>query len=536
MATSTQAFVVPPGLQLAEADGGLALVHAGDVILHGTLGLDLVRVHSAEGDVVLHTALEGAQLEAPHGRVLLHGDARTGRIQAAELNADGSLQAASAETVGDLVVGGDASIDELRCGGDLRVGGALRAGAVQAQSIEVQGDARFDDAALQGTATFVGSATGARLQAGGVQVDGAARIDAIHSAGDVVIEGDVQATSIRAARVRLLGGTVEVRTIQATESIEIGPGAIRSDALIAPSVILSRDTRGKITVVESRNEVGASAVKGCLRLADVEDLFGNSAQFMADRGLAPLGEVSAAAPAAPSAPAPAAAVAIPTAAPADDAPEVSAPETAADPVDVGWDDEPAAPAAAVAVDDSQWTLEEVVDAAPVDTWGQAGATAPVVEEDPDALEEISQSSLDVVDLEAEAGGPEEIADPDTAEPAAATAGAVEDIFDLSDQGPTAREVEAESLAPQPAPEPADPVYVQMSETVGRIVACYDHDTMPPAVVQLQDMVEARNYTGIRDDITNIWNQLLKFHQKRGLRIQPQVTTTFNSINSIVRKL
>ena len=38
------------------------------------------------------------------------------------------------------------------------------------------------------------------------------------------------------------------------------------------------------------------------------------------------------------------------------------------------------------------------------------------------------------------------------------------------------------------------------------------------------------------DITNIWHQLLKFHQKRGLRIQPQVTTTFNTINTLVRKI
>src|SRR5205085_10811396 len=39
---------------------------------------------------------------------------------------------------------------------------------------------------------------------------------------------------------------------------------------------------------EARNEVAANGIKGGLSLEDLEDAFGNSAQFLSERGLAPL--------------------------------------------------------------------------------------------------------------------------------------------------------------------------------------------------------------------------------------------------------
>lgn len=550
MSNSTPAFVVPPGLELTENAGGLALLYAGDIELHGTLGLDLNRICSHRGNVALHVELDRATIEAPEGSVSLHVGGRLHEAAAASMTTAGDLTAAAIAVSGNLSIAGTADVETLASGGDVRIGGSLRATSISAQSLDVQGDARFGDAKVEGATTIVGSAQGAQLSAASVQIDGAATVGAIHSDGDLVIEGDVEATSIHGARVRLIGGVIHVRTVQASESIEIGPGAIRADALVAPSVTLSRDTRGKVTVIESRNDIGASAVKGCLRLSDVEDLFGNSAQFMADRGIAPLGEL-------PAAPAPLAAPPTPAAevaAPPTLAAEVAAPPAAAAAVAEPADSEPAADAsnssdgadyrswgagpddAAVAVDaargaDESWSARPASGDSGGDTWSLDAVPA----SDSDALEEISQSALDIIENEATIAEAEDVGDPITAEPATALASSgVEDIFDLDDQAPTAREVEAEQ-ASQAEADP-DPVYAQMTDTVGRIVACYDADTMPPAIVQLQEMVEARNYTGIRDDITNIWNQLLKFHQKRGLRIQPQVTTTFNSINSIVRKL
>ena len=92
------------------------------------------------------------------------------------------------------------------------------------------------------------------------------------------------------------------------------------------------------------------------------------------------------------------------------------------------------------------------------------------------------------------------------------------------------------LAPAPAPAGVDPaIHQEIVDTVARIEACYADSELPPAVMRLQGLVADRDYQAIRTSITEIWNELIKFHQQRGMRIQPQVTTTFNTINSIVRR-
>jgi hypothetical protein len=98
------------------------------------------------------------------------------------------------------------------------------------------------------------------------------------------------------------------------------------------------------------------------------------------------------------------------------------------------------------------------------------------------------------------------------------------------------DTDGEDRAARGAEGAEDPLHQQLVDTVARIGACYADKESPPAVTRLQQLVTERDYPTIRSDITEIWNQLLKYHQKKGMRIQPQVTTTFNAINSIVRKL
>ena len=58
--------------------------------------------------------------------------------------------------------------------------------------------------------------------------------------------------------------------------------------LIAPAVNLSTNAVGRITVVESHNELGATKVKGCLSLADLEELFDGSEGFIRGWEITPL--------------------------------------------------------------------------------------------------------------------------------------------------------------------------------------------------------------------------------------------------------
>jgi hypothetical protein len=94
-------------------------------------------------------------------------------------------------------------------------------------------------------------------------------------------------------------------------------------------------------------------------------------------------------------------------------------------------------------------------------------------------------------------------------------------------------------AVEAAPAPAgatSPIARELLDTVDRIVVCYENSDVPPAVNELRDLISAEDYDQIRSDITSIWNSLLKYHQQTGTRLQHQVTTTFNTINSIVRKM
>ena len=107
---------------------------------------------------------------------------------------------------------------------------------------------------------------------------------------------------------------------------------------------------------------------------------------------------------------------------------------------------------------------------------------------------------------------------------------IEDDADAKD------EIDLDEPAPPPAPAGVDPaIHQEIVDTVARIEACYADSELPPAVMRLQGLVASRDYQAIRTSITEIWNELIKFHQQRGMRIQPQVTTTFNTINSIVRR-
>jgi len=99
-----------------------------------------------------------------------------------------------------------------------------------------------------------------------------------------------------------------------------------------------------------------------------------------------------------------------------------------------------------------------------------------------------------------------------------------------DEEPQAEAVAEEATAEQ------NPIANELLETVNLIVDCYDETGVPPAVTELHGLISSGEYEEVRSEITNIWNSLLKYHQQTGTRLQHQVTTTFNTINSIVRKM
>ena len=79
------------------------------------------------------------------------------------------------------------------------------------------------------------------------------------------------------------------------------------------------------------------------------------------------------------------------------------------------------------------------------------------------------------------------------------------------------------------------LHERLSDALGRIISCYEGTDLPPAVTELQELVEQRDYDALRANITEVWNGLLGFHQKRGIRPHHQVTHAFNVIHGLVQE-
>jgi hypothetical protein len=90
----------------------------------------------------------------------------------------------------------------------------------------------------------------------------------------------------------------------------------------------------------------------------------------------------------------------------------------------------------------------------------------------------------------------------------------------------------------PRGKPQHPAHAAMMEGVDAIKANYEgvEEGLPPAIAELEDAVNAGDFEKLRDELTNIWNALLKWHQSTGARLQHSTTTTFNKINTVVRNL
>ena len=78
---------------------------------------------------------------------------------------------------------------------------------------------------------------------------------------------------------------------------------------------------------------------------------------------------------------------------------------------------------------------------------------------------------------------------------------------------------------------------EMMELVDIIKSNYEGGQagIPPAVGELTKLVKSSDFEGLKNNITNIWNGLLKWHRKNGSRLQHAVTTAFNQINTLTRK-
>jgi len=109
---------------------------------------------------------------------------------------------------------------------------------------------------------------------------------------------------------------------------------------------------------------------------------------------------------------------------------------------------------------------------------------------------------------------------------------IDDIEPLLDQAD--EDAATADSAPSSEPTVDGDLYELLAEALGRITTCYQDVDLPPAVSELQLLVEQRDYDALRANITEVWNGLLGFHHKRGIRPHHQVTHAFNVIHGLVQ--
>lgn len=367
--------------------------------------------------------------------------------------------------------------------GSVEIHAAVTGGTVEAKkNISLHGSAQAEHLHAGGNVSVHGDARATRIDAGGgVAVDGNAHVDHVDAGGTVTLRGNVQAGTVRADTIRLEGGTIAGKGFQGARAVYVGAAKLAVDAIIAPEVYVDPKTSGRVTIVESANELGPNAIKGGFRLADYAEMFGDYTAFLRDRNLAMPGEAPPPAPAAPAAEAPVEIDATPT-----------------------WSE----PLAAVEAQEEDLPMEEPDTATPpasvhVGPGVPAGGAIASVEVEPEPIH-----------MEPEP---------------------------MEEEEPANGHVNGHGAAEEPSASaastiPEHPLHKQLIEAVNKIADCYGEAELPPAVSHLRELIEIRSYDKVRGEITAIWSDLLKFHQKKGLRIQHQVTTTFNTINSLVKKM
>ena len=306
MSDPRPAFVIPEGLTLVSEAGGLSIEYDGDVILSASLGQDLVRVRSRNGDVVLGTNVVAKEISAPRGSVRGDGHLKASAIVARDLVVDGNLEA-DGVFAQSVRITGDLTAERVTAeSGPIRVGGhAIVSDEIVATvgDVTVDGGVRTADPRPPGGSRSVGCAT--RIHPGRLQRRRARQRDRAHHRvrrrNRTSSSSNVHRVTGDSVRHRAQNGSP--RSTPSPSSVLVGADRVRPVPVAGRR---HRRDRGRVTVVECHNPLGPTSVKGLLRLQDLSTLIGNPTQFLAERGLAPLGtpQGTASAPSSVAAPLP----------------------------------------------------------------------------------------------------------------------------------------------------------------------------------------------------------------------------------------
>jgi len=353
----------------------------------------------------------------------------------------------------------------------------------------------------------------------GAQVGGDLHLDLPEVTGTCVAQGDIRTSSnidairLTGRELHLSGEVIRARALSASERILIGPCTLKVDVIIAPVVHIHPEARGRVTVVECRNEVGPTKIRGEFTLQEYEENFGGAMEFLAGRGVGPLEkgldieEILARPRAVIST--------VPPDEPQEDQelePEELHPEEL-EFVDV----EP---------------LEDLSDADSFDGVSALPADAldTLEPEDEDHEEDVEEPATEITPLDPViAAFDEDVADTLIDE----DAGIIEPARPLPPRAST-------PMPPPPREDSPTPVaqtwFLKLDAIVQGIEAAYEshgNSEVPDAVRTLRDVIESRQVERVTHELDTVWTDTVKHHRQARTPVDPKVAHRFRVLSDLV---
>ena len=81
-----------------------------------------------------------------------------------------------------------------------------------------------------------------------------------------------------------------------------------------------------------------------------------------------------------------------------------------------------------------------------------------------------------------------------------------------------------------------PIDALLLITAERMLTETYSDEVPPALLQIINLILDRDYDTIRSDFNRMWTDLVQYHRDKGIKLQPRVSHNFRTIRTTVRHL
>ena len=528
--SENEKLVIPAGVQFDLSGDGVSIEYAGDILLQGEHLRPVGRVVSTKGSVQIQGSMKVGQIESQRGSVSISGEITVGSISAS-----------------DRVV----------------LDGAIRFGSIKASGIEV----------------IDGSIEGTLLQA----------------AENIELRGTADVSNIRAPKIVVRTGELTAKALESSESISLGNAKLQVDVVVAPDVQVDPETTGRVAVIESNNNLGPNGIRGAFRLKEFAQFTGQNPElFLSERGVgsdliavdtfeeeSETTQVSVPVTSSPAIePTPVVEIEVEpeveeTQAPAEvyepDPTPVSVveerPERQSDSGEEGENEIPPWSPEPEEISESQNDDGDGADSE-IPPWSASLEHSFRDEEGDDGDSEIPPWRPEPEQVAKDTPADDEIPAWDAGDkqesedlPSSNSSNTQEDIasekpperpepirvtVEMTNEPVTGAQAK-KPLPPIATPKPQkakatskggskSPIHKELIGTVNSLVTCYDGKEIPPAITELQTLIDEADFPKVRAEITNIWNNLLKHHQRTGTRLQHQVTTTFNTVNTLVRKI